>query len=45
MPSTIRLGVVFDDADDFTINATEVAEFQRVGVDLVSVAEDYFGMR
>ena len=39
MASTIRLCVVFDDADDFTTNATEVAEFERVEVDLVSVAE------
>ena len=39
MASTIRLCVVFDDADDFTTNATEVAEFERVEVDHVSVAE------
>lgn len=41
MPSTIRLGVVFDYADDFAPNAAEVTEFERVGVDLVSVAEAY----
>ena len=41
MPSTTRLGVVFDYADDFTTNAAEVTEFERVGVDLVSVAEAY----
>jgi hypothetical protein len=40
MPST-RLGVVFDYADDFTTNAAEVTEFERVGVDLVTVAEAY----
>ena len=41
MPSTTRLGVVFDYADDFTTTAAEVTEFERVGVDLVSVAEAY----
>ncbi len=41
MPSTTRLGIVFDYADDFTTNAAEVTEFERVGVDLVSVAEAY----
>ena len=41
MPSTTRLGVVFDYADDFTTIAAEVTEFERVGVDLVSVAEAY----
>ena len=40
MPST-RLGVVFDYADDFTTNAAEITEFERVGVNLVSVAEAY----
>lgn len=41
MPATARLGVVFDYADDFTSTAAEVTEFERVGVDLVSVAEAY----
>ncbi|MES2092361.1 MAG: LLM class F420-dependent oxidoreductase [Actinomycetota bacterium] len=41
MPAPTRLGVVFDYADDFTTNAAEVTEFERVGVDLVSVAEAY----
>jgi F420-dependent oxidoreductase-like protein len=41
MSTTPRLGVVFDYADDFTSTAAEVTEFERVGVDLVSVAEAY----
>ena len=41
MPSATRLGVVFDYADDFATNASEVTEFERVGVNLVSVAEAY----
>ena len=41
MPSTTRLGVVFDYADDFIATAAEVTKFERVGVDLVSVAEAY----
>ena len=41
MPSTTRLGVVFDYADDFTTSAAEVTEFERLGVDLVSVPEAY----
>ena len=41
MPSTTRLGVVFDYADTFITNAAEVTEFERAGVDLVSVAEAY----
>jgi F420-dependent oxidoreductase-like protein len=41
MPSATRLGVVFDYADDFATNASEVTEFERVGVNVVSVAEAY----
>ena len=41
MPSATRLGVVFDYADDFATNASEVTEFEQVGVNLVSVAEAY----
>lgn len=41
MPATTRLGVVFDYADEFAKNAAEVTEFERVGVDLVSVPEAY----
>lgn len=41
MPTNTRLGVVFDYSDDFATNAAEVADFERAGVDLVTVAEAY----
>nr|WP_196827853.1 LLM class F420-dependent oxidoreductase [Frigoribacterium sp. CG_9.8] len=41
VPSATRLGVVFDYVDDFATNASEITEFERVGVDLVTVAEAY----
>lgn len=36
-----RLGVVIDYSDDFTEAADDVREFERMGVDLVGVAEAY----
>ena len=41
MPSSTRLAVVFDYADDFTSTAAEITEFERIGVNLVSAAEAY----
>ncbi len=41
MPSRTRLGVAFGYDGDFTTSAAEIPEFERVGVDLVTVAEAY----
>ncbi len=39
--SPIRLGVGFDYSGDFAASAAEVVEYERAGVDRVSVAELY----
>jgi F420-dependent oxidoreductase-like protein len=40
-PGRARLGVVLDYSGDFAESAADVVEFERIGVDLVSVAEAY----
>jgi alkanesulfonate monooxygenase SsuD/methylene tetrahydromethanopterin reductase-like flavin-dependent oxidoreductase (luciferase family) len=37
----VRLGIVVDYSDDFRAAAAEVVEAERIGVDVVSVAEAY----